>query len=75
MGVSVPPSVLLPECSIFGALVLSTALSRFASGPPAKDERAGKWLMHATILHIQILLGLMAYDKSHGRIFVTRQSA
>jgi hypothetical protein len=22
-----------------------------------------KWLMHATVMHIPVLLGLMAYDK------------
>jgi hypothetical protein len=28
-----------------------------------KTNARAKWLMHATVLHIPLLLGLMAYDK------------
>jgi len=48
----------------FGALVVSTALVQvcFWAASDKSNTRA-KWLMHATVLHMPILLGLMAYDK------------
>ena len=48
----------------FGALVLSTALVQVCLWASSeKTNVRAKWLMHATILHIPILFGLMAYDK------------
>jgi heme o synthase len=48
----------------FGALLVSTALVQvcFWAASVRSNARA-KWLMHATILHIPVLLGLMMYDK------------
>jgi len=48
----------------FGALVLSVALLQvcvWASG--AKTNSQAKWLMHATVAYIPLLLVLMVYDK------------
>jgi len=48
----------------FGALVVSTALVQVCFwAASAKSNTRAKWLMHATVLHMPILLGLMAYDK------------
>ena len=48
----------------FGALLLSTALVQVCVwAASAKTNVRAKWLMHATVLHIPILLGLMIYDK------------
>jgi len=48
----------------FGALVTSTALVQVCLwAASAKTNTRAKWLMHATVLHIPILLGLMMYDK------------
>jgi heme o synthase len=48
----------------FGALVVSTALVQVCVwASRAKTNVRAKWLMHATVLHIPILLGLMIYDK------------
>lgn len=48
----------------FGALVLSTALVQVCLWASAnKTNVRAKWLMHATVLHIPLLLGLMVYDK------------
>jgi protoheme IX farnesyltransferase len=48
----------------FGALVTSTAsLQVCLWAASAKTNTRAKWLMHATVLHIPILLGLMMYDK------------
>jgi len=66
VGVSVLPSVLglAGVLYFFGALVLSTALVQVCLWASSeKTNVRAKWLMHATILHIPILLGLMAYDK------------
>ena len=48
----------------FGALVTSTGLVQVCLwAASAKTNTRAKWLMHATVLHIPILLGLMMYDK------------
>ncbi len=48
----------------FGALVTCTAsLQVCLWAASAKTNVRAKWLMHATVLHIPILLGLMMYDK------------
>jgi len=48
----------------FGALVTSTALVQVCLwAASAKTNTRAKWLLHATVLHIPILLGLMMYDK------------
>jgi protoheme IX farnesyltransferase len=64
--ISLLPSVLRMTGVLyfFGALVLSTALVQvcFWAASNKSNVRA-KWLMHATVLHIPALLGLMALDK------------
>ncbi len=48
----------------FGALVTCTALVQVCLWAAySKTNSRAKWLMHATVLHIPILLGLMMYDK------------
>src|SRR5271168_4589423 len=48
----------------FGALVTSTALVQVCLwAASTKTNVRAKWLMHATVLHIPLLLGLMIYDK------------
>jgi heme o synthase len=48
----------------FGALVTCTALVQVCLWAAfAKTNSRAKWLMHVTVLHIPILLGLMMYDK------------
>lgn len=48
----------------FGALVVSTALLQVCLwAASSKSNVRAKWLMHATVLHIPVLLGLMMYDK------------
>lgn len=48
----------------FGALVTCTALVQVCLwASHSKSNTRAKWLMHATVLHIPILLGLMMYDK------------
>jgi heme o synthase len=48
----------------FGALVVSTALLQVCLwAASSKSNVRAKWLMHATVLHIPLLLGLMMYDK------------
>ena len=48
----------------FGALIVSTALVQVAIwAASTKSNVRAKWLMHATVLHIPLLLALMAYDK------------
>lgn len=48
----------------FGALVVSTALLQMCLwAASSKTNTRAKWLMHGTVLHIPLLLGLMAYDK------------
>jgi protoheme IX farnesyltransferase len=48
----------------FGALVTSTAMVQVCLwAASSRTNVRAKWLMHATVMHIPILLGLMAYDK------------
>jgi protoheme IX farnesyltransferase len=48
----------------FGALIASTALVQVAIwAASTKSNARAKWLMHATVIHIPVLLALMAYDK------------
>lgn len=66
VGVSVLPSVLglAGVLYFFGSLVLSTALVQVCLWAASeKSNVRAKWLMHATVLHIPVLLALMVYDK------------
>jgi len=66
LGVSLLPTVmgLAGIKYFFGALVVSTALLQVCLwAASSKTNTRAKWLMHATVLHIPLLLGLMAYDK------------
>ncbi len=48
----------------FGALVLGIMLVEFCLWAAAsKSNSRAKWLMHATVLHLPLLLGLLIYDK------------
>jgi heme o synthase len=48
----------------FGALVVSVALLQVCLWASAlRTNVRAKWLMHATVMHIPVLLGLMVYDK------------
>lgn len=48
----------------FGALMTCTALVQVCLwASSAKTNVRAKWLMHATVMHIPVLLGLMMYDK------------
>jgi heme o synthase len=48
----------------FGALVTCTALVQVCLwAAHAKTNSRAKWLLHVTVMHIPILLGLMMYDK------------
>jgi heme o synthase len=48
----------------FGALVTCTGLVQVCLwANTARSNIRAKWLMHATVMHIPILLGLMMYDK------------
>jgi len=66
VGVSLLPSIvgLAGVTYFFGALVVSTALVQVCLwAASAKTNVRAKWLMHATVLHIPLLLGLMMLDK------------
>ncbi|MGC2387940.1 MAG: hypothetical protein WA621_00970, partial [Candidatus Acidiferrum sp.] len=66
VGVSLLPAVmgLAGVLYFFGALVVSTGLVQVCLwAASAKTNMRAKWLMHATVLHIPVLLGLMVYDK------------
>jgi heme o synthase len=66
VGVSLLPAVLglAGVVYFFGALVVCTALLQVCLWAASNKTNArAKWLMHATVLHIPLLLGLMAYDK------------
>ncbi|GAC1703367.1 MAG: heme o synthase [Candidatus Acidiferrum sp.] len=66
LGVSLLPSLLgmTGVFYFFGALVISTALLQVCFwAARAKTNVRAKWLMHATVLHLPVLLALMAYDK------------
>jgi protoheme IX farnesyltransferase len=66
IGVSLLPSVvgLAGMMYFFGALVVSLGLLQVCVWAAAqKTNVRAKWLMHATVMHIPVLLGLMVYDK------------
>ena len=66
VGVSLLPAVLglAGIVYFFGALVVCTALLQVCLWAASnKTNVRAKWLMHATVLHIPLLLGLMIYDK------------
>lgn len=66
VGVSLLPAVigLAGVRYFFGALVVSTALLQVCLwASSSRTNVRAKWLMHATVLHIPLLLGLMIYDK------------
>ena len=65
------PASLLPAITglagvryLFGALLLGLALLQVSLWTAREQtNRSAKWLMHATVLHIPLLLGLLAVDK------------
>jgi heme o synthase len=66
VGVSLLPAVLglAGVVYFFGALVVCTGLVQVCLWAASNKTNArAKWLMHATVLHIPLLLGLMIYDK------------
>ena len=66
VGVSLLPAVvgLAGVRYFFGALVVSVGLLQVCLwAAAAKTNIRAKWLMHATVMHIPVLLGLMIYDK------------
>jgi protoheme IX farnesyltransferase len=66
VGVSLLPAVmgLAGVRYFFGALVVSTALVQVCLwASSSRTNVRAKWLMHATVMHIPLLLGLMIYDK------------
>jgi heme o synthase len=66
VAVSLLPSIMgfTGVLYFFGALVVCTALVQVCLwANTARTNVRAKWLMHATVLHIPILLGLMMYDK------------
>ena len=66
VAVSLLPAVvgLAGVLYFFGALVTSVAMVQVCVwAATAKTNARAKWLMHATVLHIPVLLGLMMYDK------------
>jgi heme o synthase len=66
VGVSLLPAIvgLAGVVYFFGALVVSVALLQVCLwAATSRTNVRAKWLMHATVLHIPVLLGLMIYDK------------
>jgi protoheme IX farnesyltransferase len=66
VGISLLPAIagLAGVLYFFGALVTSLAMVQVCLwAASAKTNVRAKWLMHATVLHIPVLLGLMIYDK------------
>jgi protoheme IX farnesyltransferase len=66
VGVSLLPAIvgLAGVVYFFGALVVSVALLQVCLWAAiSKTNVRAKWLMHATVMHIPVLLGLMIYDK------------
>jgi protoheme IX farnesyltransferase len=66
IGVALLPAVvgLAGVLYFFGALVVSVALLQVCLWASAvRTNVRAKWLMHATVMHIPLLLGLMVYDK------------
>lgn len=67
VAVSVLPAVigLAGMRYFFGAFLASMALVQVCLWASAvRTNRRAKWLMHATVVHIPVLLGLMLYDKT-----------
>jgi len=67
VGVSLLPALLglAGVLYFFGALVICTALVQVCLWAASnKSNTRAKWLMHATVMHIPLLLGLMIYDKT-----------
>jgi protoheme IX farnesyltransferase len=67
VGVSLLPAIagIAGVFYFFGALGLSVALLQVCLwAASAKTNVRAKWLMHATVLHIPLLLALMVYDKT-----------
>jgi len=65
-GVSLLPAVLglAGVVYFFGALVMCVGLVQVCLWAARNKTNArAKWLMHATVIHIPLLLGLMMYDK------------
>jgi len=66
LGISLLPAVLglAGVIYFFGALVICTGLVQVCLWAASnKTNVRAKWLMHATVMHIPLLLGLMMYDK------------
>jgi protoheme IX farnesyltransferase len=66
IGVSLLPSVvgLTGMMYFFGALVVSLGLLQVGVWAAAQRTNVrAKWLMHATVMHIPLLLGFMVFDK------------
>jgi heme o synthase len=66
IAVSLLPAVvgLAGVLYFFGALMICVALLQVCLWAAAlKTNARAKWLMHATVMHIPLLLGLMVYDK------------
>ncbi len=66
VGVSLLPAILglAGILYFFGALVICTGLVQVCLWAASqKTNSRAKWLMHATVMHIPLLLGLMIYDK------------
>ena len=66
VGMSLLPAVLglAGVVYFFGALVACTGLVQVCLWAASnKTNIRAKWLMHATVVHIALLLGLMVYDK------------
>lgn len=66
VGVSLLPALmgLAGVLYFFGALVTCTAMLQVCLWAASNKTNArAKWLMHATVIHIPVLLGLMIYDK------------
>src|SRR5229473_5704142 len=66
VGVSLLPAIagLDGKAYFFGALALSVALLQVCVwAASAKTNLRARWLMHATVAYIPLLLGLMVYDK------------
>lgn len=66
MAISILPSFfgMTGVLYLVSALVVNVALLQVCLwAAHAKTNMRAKWLMHATVLHIPLLLGLMIYDK------------
>jgi heme O synthase-like polyprenyltransferase len=66
VAVSLLPAIvgLAGELYFFGALITSLAMLQVCLwAASARTNVRAKWLMHATVLHIPVLLGLLTYDK------------